>query len=347
LAIGPRLRDRLSKAEQAVARLVLAEEMVGGAEWLVDALVRREAVLSAQIAGIGARVADLMAFEADDLAIPSPDVADALHGLDAFRSARATIGDPKGPSLSQRVLCDVHRALLRADEDAGRIRHSIVWIGANRPEGAVYVPPPPNDMVDALTLLEKYVATPGDLPPLVRAGLVHAQLALIHPFVDGNGRIARLMVPALLERWGVMRKPLLGVSPFIRNNRQEYHRRLEGIRVAGDWEGWTELFLDAATESANHAVGTARDLAGLLAADRSRVLGCETLSAAALRLFELLPSHPLLTVARAMKLLGASKPTAGRAIDVLSEAGVLAETTGKKRDRWFAYEAYLAKVEAD
>jgi Fic family protein len=345
LAIGPRLRERLTRAEHALAVLATAEQLVGGSGWLVEALVRREIMHSSRLADIAATGADLLAFEADEFAIPSAEVADARRILDALWQARARLADGKGPGLTQRTLCDLHRILARDDEGSGTIRGRATWIGAKRPEGAVYVPPPPSRIVECLASLEKYVSGSDDLPPLVRVALVHVEVASIHPFSDGNGRIARLLVPVLAERWGVLGKPLLCLSPFFHDNGKEYYRRVDAVRTAGDWEGWIEFFLDGVVAIAGGAVAMARDLVEIVGADRGRVLASDTLSAAAVRLFELLPRRPLLTVAVAMKLLDASKPTAGRAVETLVESGVLVETTGRKRDRWFAYRKFIDRLD--
>ena len=258
-------------------------------------LARREAVMSTRLAGAAVRVGDLVASEADEFAIPSAEVADARRTLDAMGYARRLL-DSRGSSISQRALCELHRVLARGDEEAGRIRQSALWIGANRPEGAVFVPPPPQSIAEMLSSLERFIADDRDLPPIVRAGLVHVQLASIHPFSDGNGRIARLLVPVLLERWGALGRPVLCVSSFLRDNSREYYRRVDAVRSAGDWEGYTEFFLDAVAGAAEDSVATMRNLASLIATDRTRVLQSAALSAAALRLFELLPARPIVTM---------------------------------------------------
>jgi len=178
----------------------------------------------------------------------------------------------------------------------------------------------------------------------VRAGLLHVQFETIHPYLDGNGRIGRLLVTLLLEHWKVLAKPLLYLSLFFKRHRDDYYRRLSAVRVDGDWEGWTDFFLAGVATIADEGVASARDLVALVAADRGSVLQNDTTSAAAVRLFELLPRHPLVNVASVMKLLETSKPTAARAIDSLEAAGVLIETTGKKRDRWYAYQRYLDRL---
>ena len=211
----------------------------------------------------------------------------------------------------------------------------------------MFVPPPPQALADLLTALEKYLHADDDLPKLVRAGLIHVQFETIHPFLDGNGRIGRLLVTMMLEHWGLLARPLLYLSLFFKRHRGEYYRRLDAVRTEGDWEGWLDFFLDGVATIADEAVASARDLFAVVGADRARVLESGTTSVAALRLFEALPRHPIITVASAMKLINTSKPTATRAVETLADAGVLTETTGRRRDRSFAYRAYLDRLRVD
>ena len=177
-------------------------------------------------------------------------------------------------------------------------------------------------------------------------GLVSCMLSSksIHPYLDGNGRIGRLMIALLLEHWGLLKAPLLYLSLFFKRHREEYYRRLNLVRLEGNWESWIDFFLDGVATIADEAVASARELFNLVSTDRARLLGVESASVSALRLFERLPRQPIVTVASAMKLLDTSKPTATRAIEVLAEIGILVETTGKKRDRSFAYRAYMERL---
>jgi hypothetical protein len=216
--------------------------------------------------------------------------------------------------------------------------------GVDKDGNAIYVPPPPHMLGDLLREFEKYIHAGNGLPKLIRGGLLHVQFETIHPYLDGNGRIGRLLITLLLEHWGLLKAPLLYLSLYFKRNRDEYYRRLNLVRTEGDWEGWTEYFLDGLATIADEAVASARDLFTLVGTNRASVLAFKTTSVSAVRLFELLPRHPVLTVATAVKLIGASKPTATRAIETLVDAGILVETTGKKRDRSFAYQAYLDRL---
>jgi len=348
--------ERVRTGEQALARLELAGEMVPSLDWFIYAFVRKEAVLSSQIEGTQATLVDLLTFEAEEAAAPTmasrpptADVEEVCNYLEALTYARGQLRDPQGLPLSMRLLSDIHQRLMRgvrgADKRPGEIRRSQNWVGGTRPGNALYVPPPPHLLGDVLSSFEQYLnADDPTLPPLVRAGLLHVQFESIHPYLDGNGRIGRLLVTLVLEHWQLLSKPLLYLSLYFKRHRDEYYRRLSAVRVDGDWEGWTDFFLDGVATIADEGVASAQDLFALVTADRTRVLSQDTTSVAAIRLFELLPRHPLVSAASVVKLLETSKPTAGRAIDTLTAAGVLVETTGKKRDRWYSYDGYLERL---
>ncbi len=352
VVVDARLGERLRAAEQALVRLELAGEMVPSLDWFVYAFVRKEAVLSSQIEGTQASLVDLLTFEAQDgaaeSAAPSADVEEVCNYLDALAYARAQLADPKGLPLSMRLLSKTHKRLMRgargAEKRPGEVRRSQNWIGGSRPGNAAYVPPPPHALGDVLGAFEKYLHASDSLPPLVRAGLLHVQFETIHPYLDGNGRIGRLLVTLLLEHWKLLTKPLLYLSLFLKRHREDYYRRLTAVRIEGDWEGWLDFFLDGVRTIADEAVASARELFALVAADRARVLAQDGMSVFAMRLFELLPRHPVVTVASVMKLVETTKPTAGRAIELLVAANVLVETTGKKRDRSFVYRGYLDRL---
>ena len=348
LVLDDRLTGGLVRAEQALARLDLAGEMVPSLDWFIYAFVRKEAVISSQIEGTQASLVDLLVFEAGDQAAPSRDVQEVCNYLDALAYARRQLQAKPGLPLSMRLLNEAHRRLMHgvrgANKQPGEVRKSQNWIGGSRPSNAVYVPPPPEKLPELLGALEKYIHTENGLPKLVRAGLLHAQFETIHPYLDGNGRIGRLLIALLLEHWGLLRAPLLYLSLFFKRHREEYYRRLNAVRTEGDWEGWTDYFLDGVATIADEAVASARELFTLVSADRVRLLDSGAASVPAARLFEQLPRHPIITVGSAMQLVKTTKPTATRAIEALTQLGVLVETTGKKRDRSFAYQAYLDQL---
>jgi Fic family protein len=349
LAIDGPLHERLRAAEQALVRLELAGEMVPSLDWFIYAFVRKEAVVSSQIEGTQATLVDLLTFEAESDEGPrSADVEEVCNYLDALNFARAQLADASGLPLSMRLLNETHARLMQgvrgADKQPGEVRRTQNWIGGSRPGNAAFVPPPPHVLGELVSAFEKYLHADDDLPPLVRTGLLHVQFETIHPYLDGNGRIGRLLVTLLLEHWKLLTKPLLYLSLFLKRHREHYYRRLNAVRVDGDWEGWLNFFLDGVATIADEAVASARELFALVAVDRTRVLAHGGMSVVGLRLFELLPRHPVVTVASVMKLVETTKPTAGRAIELLVAADVLVETTGKKRDRSFVYRAYLDRL---
>jgi Fic family protein len=351
VVIEGELAERVRAAEQALVRLELAGEMVPSLDWFIYAFVRKEAVLSSQIEGTRATLMDLLNYEAErDATPPNADVEEVCNYLDALTFAREQLADPSGLPLSMRLLNETHRLLLRGvrgeNKQPGEVRRSQNWIGGSRPGNAAYVPPPPNALAEVLSAFERYIHADDELPPVVRAGLLHVQFETIHPYLDGNGRIGRLLVTVLLEHWRLLTRPLLYLSLFFKRHQQEYYRRLNAVRVDGDWEAWLDFFLDGVATIADEAVATSRDLFTLVTADRKRVIHHTGVNLLAVQLFERLPSRPIVTAPWVVEALSTTKPTAGRAIEALEAAGVLVETTGKKRDRVYAYQAYLDPLRA-
>lgn len=343
-------RQLLGAAEHALSRLDLAGEMVPSVEWFIYAFVRKEAVISSQIEGTQATLVDLLNFEAG--AQPEPqnaiEVQELCNYLDALTYARKQLHRKDGLPLSVRLLNETHRRLMKgvrsADKEPGEIRRSQNWIGGTRPGNAAYVPPPPHEVPRLLGDLEKYLHAQDSLPALVRAGLAHVQFETIHPYLDGNGRLGRLLVTLLLEEWKLLSQPLLYLSLFFKRRREDYYRALNRVRTEGDWEGWTAFFLDGVATIAEEAVQSAREIFALVGRDRTHVLAASRASVVASRLFEELPRHPIVTITGTVELLKTTKPTAAKAIALLEEVGVLAETTGRKRDRTFSYAKYLDQL---
>lgn len=345
-ALGGHLAPILARAEHAVARLDLAGEMVPSLDWFIYAFVRKEAVVSSQIEGTEATLEDLLSFEATPKGTkPGADVEEVCNYLDALSWARRELVRPKGLPLSMRLLHGVHRRLMRgvrgASKQPGEVRRTQNWVGGSRPGLAAYVPPPPQEVQRLLGELERYIHATDNLPPLVRAGLVHVQFETIHPYLDGNGRVGRLLIALLLEHWGVLHAPLLYLSLFFKRRRPDYYRLLNEVRRSGDWEGWTAYFLEGVGEIAEESANSARDLYRLVAKDRNRVVEARGSSLTAVRLLELLPSHPVVTIPGAVEMLASTKPTATKAVALLESLGILEETTGRKRDRAYKYDQYL------
>ncbi len=351
LVIDGRLAELHSTACAAVGRLAVAGVMAPSADWFLYGFVRKDAVLSSQIEGTQATLMDVLTYEATRKPDRPADVQDVCNHVDALTFARAEIARSKGLPLCTRLLCMAHKRLMHgtrgADRQPGIIRTSQNWIGGSRPGNARFVPPPHDAVPKALDALERWLHDDDPLPPLVRAGLAHVQFETIHPFLDGNGRIGRLLITLLLEHWGLLTTPLLYLSLAFKRHRAEYYRRLLDVRTRGDWEGWTEFYLQCVRESAEDGVGAATRLFALLGRDRRALSRHTAATVTAVRLLDLLPEHPIVTLPRAMKLLATTKPTAGKAIDALSKAGILRETTGRQRDRIYAYDAYLKILRED
>jgi Fic family protein len=340
LAINEKRAALLTRAEQGLARLEVAGEMVPSLDWFIYAFVRKEAVVSSQIEGTQATLVDLLEFEAGKKERqPLEDVREVCNYLDAVKYIRGQMKSARGLPLSMRLLHEAHRRLMRgvrgADKQPGEVRRSQNWIGGTRPE----------EVPGLLGDLEKYLHSDDSLPPLLRVALAHVQFETIHPYLDGNGRIGRLLITLLLEHWKLLSAPLLYLSLFFKRHRSEYYRLLSEVR-SGNWTPWIDFFLEGVATIAGEAVDTARDVLALVAKDRQRLLAASGTSVVALRLLELLPVHPVVTIPRVVELLKTTKPTVGKAVQALESINVLVETSGKRRDRTFAYKAYLDRLRA-
>lgn len=334
------------QAELALARLVGVSGLVPSVDWLLYSAIRKEALLTSQIEGTQASLTDLFDVEAGIKVSNADDVEEVSNYLRAFRWVQAQLRDPKGLPISVRLLCDAHRLLLNgvrgAGKQPGELRRSQNWIGGTRPGNAVFVPPPPEKMAGLLADLERYIhGAEANLPPMVRVALIHAQFETIHPFLDGNGRIGRLLIAALFEHWGLLNEPLMYLSGFLKQHQSEYYRRLSAIRTEGDWESWVSFFLEGVTVAAGDAEQNIIKVASLISADRKRVLQSSKTGQASYRLFELLPMMPRFTIEMVRQQLDTSFPTATAAVKLLEELGLLAEMTGQKKNRTYSYHAYV------
>ncbi|MFT3857672.1 MAG: Fic family protein [Aquabacterium sp.] len=333
-------------AEIALARLSGMAGLVPSLDWLVYSAIRREALLTSQIEGTQATLMDLFDEEAGLSVGNADDVEEVTNYLRAFKFVRDQLRAPDGLPVSVRLLCEAHRILMdgvRGSAKApGELRRSQNWIGGLRPGKAVFVPPPPEQVPALLSDLEHFIhdATPG-LPPLVRVALVHAQFETIHPFLDGNGRIGRLLIAALVEHWQLLPEPLMYLSGYLKRHQAEYYRRLSAIRTEGDWEGWLGFFLEGVIDAAHSAERNIVALASLINTDRRRLLAAPKASPIVYRLFERLPLMPRFTIEGMRQALQTTFPTTTAAVSVLEELGVLVETTGQKKNRNYSYKAYI------
>ena len=333
-------------AELALARLSGVSGLVPSVEWLLYSAIRKEALLTSQIEGTQATLTDLFDDEAGLAVANIDDVEEISNYLRAFRLVRENLRAPRGLPLSVRLLCNAHRLLLDGARGAGKqpgeLRRSQNWIGGTRPGKAVFVPPPPERVVALLGDLESFIhETETKLPPLVRVALVHAQFETIHPFLDGNGRIGRLLIAALMEQWGLLPEPLMYLSGVLKQHQREYYRLLSDVRTSGDWEAWVAFFLEAVETAAGEAERAIVAIASLIAGDRRRLLAAPRVGAVALRLFELLPVMPRFTIEQLRQKLGTTFPTATAAVKLLQGLGIVTELTGNRKNRSFSYAAYV------
>jgi Fic family protein len=346
-SLDPSSYERFNRhAELSLAWLANVSGLVASLDWLLYSAVRKEALLTSQIEGTQATLTDLLDEEAGLPVANTEDVEEVTNYLAAYKFVRNHLQAPDGLPLSMRLLRDAHALLLDGVRGHGRqpgqIRQSQNWIGGTRPGNAVFVPPPADRVPDLLSKLERFIHDEQPvLPPLVRIALVHAQFETIHPFLDGNGRIGRLLIAALLEEWKLLPQPLLYLSGYLKEHQQEYYRRLSAIRTDGDWEGWVSFFLEGVDVAAQTAQKNIIDIAALVNEDRRLLHSTPKGTVQSYRLFEMLPIMPKFTVERVRSVLDTSFPTANAAVQVLERAGIVRETSGRSSRRSYAYRRYI------
>jgi len=334
------------EAELALARLAGVSGLVPSVEWLLYSAIRKEALLTSQIEGTQATLTDLFDDEAGLKISNSDDVEEVTNYLRAFFWVQGQLRDPDGLPISVRLLCEAHRLLLNGARGAGKqpgeLRRSQNWIGGTRPGNAAFVPPPPQQVADLLKDLEHFIHTPNpQLPGLVMVALIHAQFETIHPFLDGNGRIGRLLIAALMELWGLLQEPLMYLSGYLKHHQAEYYRRLSAIRTDGDWEGWVCFFLEGVAVASVDAERNIVEVASLITADRKRLVASPKAGPISYRLFELLPMMPHFSVEHVRQRLATTFPTASAAVKLLEDLGIVVEITGQKKNRIYRYQAYV------
>ena len=335
-------------AELSLARLQGVAGLVPSIDWLLYSAIRKEALLTSQIEGTQATLIDLFDKEAGLTVSNTDDVEEVTNYLRAFLWTQDTLRDPNGLPMSVRLMRQAHRLLMDGARGAGRqpgeLRKSQNWIGGTRPGNAVFVPAPPEHVPALLADLESFIHQTDKrdtLPPLVRIGLVHVQFETIHPFLDGNGRIGRLLIAALMEQWGLLSQPLVYVSAYLKQHQSEYYQRLSAVRTDGDWEGWVAFFLEGVARAADTAERGIVALASLINTDRRRLLQAPKITPASLRLFELLPLMPIFSIDQVCERLNTTFPTATAAVKTLEALGIVVEQTGQKKNRHFSYQAYV------
>jgi Fic family protein len=346
LAMDRGLQPLLEAAVLALGRLDGVSTLLPDKSLFPDAYVRKEAVLSSQIEGTQSSLSDLLLFELDEApGVPLDDVVEVSNCVAALDHGLVRLRG--GFPLSNRLIREIHGVLLSrgrgSSKDPGEFRRSQNWIGGTRPGNAAFVPPPHTAVLESMATLERFLHAERDgLPVLLRAGLAHVQFETIHPFLDGNGRVGRLLITFLLCHAGILREPLLYLSLYLKQNRATYYELLDRVRRDGDWEAWLAFFLEGVKQVAEGAVSTAERLGELFRADRSRVEAAGRRAGSALRVHEALKARPIQSMPRIRDATGLSFPAVSSAVGLLVELGIARELTGKRRNRLFVYDRYLA-----
>lgn len=346
LDLGPLLVP-LSRAERAIGRLDGITSLLPEEELFLYMYVRKEAVVSSQIEGTQSTLSDLLRFETEAQAgKPFDDVREVSNYVDAMMHGLERMSGEAGLPLSMRLLKELHARLLKdgrgMEKNPGEVRRSQNWIGGERPGKATFVPPPVNEVDACLNNLERFIHERAELPALVKAGLLHVQFETVHPFLDGNGRIGRLLVTLYLCSEGVLRRPLLYLSLYFKTHRQDYYRLLQEVREQGAWGPWLEFFLEGVRETAEQAFEAATRIVDLFRRDRARIQeDGATRASSALRVHAIMERHPYVSNKQLVEHTNLTPPTVNTALEELERMEIVAEVTGRKRGRIFGYTEYL------
>jgi len=344
LEITGSIRQVLEDALVALGRLDSVSMLLPDTALFLYGYVRKEAVLSSQIEGTQSSLSDLLLFEMDEApGVPVNDVVEVSCYAAALEHGLRRLAE--GFPMSNRLLREIHRVLLAkgrgVDKDPGEFRRSQNWIGGTRPGNATYVPPPPERVADCMHELERFLHDePERSGVLIKAALSHAQFETVHPFLDGNGRLGRLLITLLLCNEGFLKEPMLYLSLYFKTHREVYYDLLQRVRTEGDWEAWLRFFAEGVVETAESAVSAARSLVDLFEKDR-QLIQAKGSTGSALQIHHALQGRPITSISRAAKETGLSVPTVGSALQVLCELGIARELTGKRRNRLYGYDRYL------
>jgi Fic family protein len=345
------LRRRFDDALVALGRLDALAAHLPNAALMLYSFIRKEAVLSSQIEGTQSSLADLLLYEIDEQpGVPVEDarevsrcVAALEHGLAALRG---------GLPMSLRLLRGMHEVLMAhpggRGKTPGEFRRSQVWIGGTRPGNAAFVPPPANEVANCLKHFERFLNDqPEATPPLLKTALAHVQFETIHPFLDGNGRLGRLLIVLQLVADGVLREPMLYPSLYFKKHRALYYELLNGVRLNGDWERWLEFFAEGVQLSAAQAANTANSLLALVDADRDRIAGLGRAAGSALAVHQALQRQPLASSGALVKATGLTAATVNKSLAHLERLKIVAEMTNRQRGRVFTYRRYVDELAAE
>jgi Fic family protein len=338
------LHAHIEKASCALGKLEGLAEILPDVDLFMYGYIRKEAVLSSQIEGTQSTLSDLLLFENELVpGVPREDAQEVSNYVSALNYG---LGRLKTLPISSRLLREIHARLLEGRRGSewtpGEFKTKQNWVGGSRPGNAVYVPPPPDIAMDCLGAMEKFVHDiPAATPPLLKAGLVHAQFESIHPFPDGNGRVGRLLITFILCAEGMISRPLLYLSLYFKQHKKEYYNVLQRVRTHGEWEKWLEFYLKGVAEVAEQAASTALKLRKLFENDREKIRALGKKSHVALRVYDLISKKPMLSPIEAKNKLKVSFPALTRALRNLQGLGIVREKTGKKTYQLYVYDSYL------
>ncbi|MXY22741.1 MAG: Fic family protein [Dehalococcoidia bacterium] len=346
VAIDGPLQQSLEAASLALGRLDSLSDLLPDPALFIYTYIRKEAVLSSQIEGTQSSLSELLMFENDQArGLPLDDVTEVSNYVAALEHGLARMRG--GFPLSNRLIREIHGVLLSkgrgSEQNPGEFRRSQNWIGGSRPGNAVFVPPPHTELADCMGTLECFLHASDDgLPVLARAGMAHTQFETIHPFLDGNGRVGRLLITLLLCHYGALREPTLYLSLYLKRNRSIYYDLLQRVRMTGDWEEWLAFFFEGVRETAEGAVSTCRRLLAIFEEDRALVqAGGGRRANSALRVHQALTNHPIASLTDISKMTGLAFPGASSGMNLLVELEIAREITGQPRNRLFSYRRYI------
>ena len=346
LAIAGDLQKKLDESSYLLGKLDGAADLLPDVGIFLYMFIRKEAVLSSQIEGTQSSLSDLLLFELKEKhGVPVDDVQEVSNYVAAMTYGLKRLEE--GFPLSLRLLREIHAELLAkgrgSSKNPGEFRHSQNWIGGTRPGNAFFVPPPPEEAVRCMGELEKFLHDE-NIPLLVKAALSHVQFETIHPFLDGNGRVGRLLITLLLCDGGMLKQPLLYLSYYFKSHRQYYYDLLNGVRENGDWERWLDFFLDAAIETSRGSHEIILSLHNQIQSDREKIATLGRAATSALAVHQAMLRHPITDIAKLKELTGLTNATIGSALARLLDFGLIEEITGNKRNRFFRYSKYLESM---
>ncbi|MBF0205290.1 MAG: Fic family protein [Oligoflexia bacterium] len=348
---SPKLRDKFEEALIALGRLDSVSNLLADTTLFLYMYIRKEAVLSSMIEGTQSSLSDLLLFElGEEPGVPLDDVTEVSNYVAALKHGMKRLD--RGFPISLRLIKEIHEVLLSKgrgqEKSPGEFRRNQNWIGGTRPGNAAFVPPPPDKVIDLMGELEHFLHDkPHPTPILLKVALAHVQFETIHPFLDGNGRLGRLLITLLLYDQKVLHDPILYLSLYFKTHRQYYYELLNGIRVNGDWEAWLMFFAEAVIETSIQAVATAKELSAVATTDKSKIEELGRAAASSLTIHHAMCERPIATSSWLVKKTGLTAATVNKCLGHLADIGVIKELTKQRRNRLFSYSKYIEIMNAN